>query len=135
MDGRLQARLSDQGSHYKRRGGFLEISIARLADIAHHVGRNAPLRIEATLRGNDADARQVGKVHFDHRYLLPAQILSHDDGHECRVASRAHHHPVHLAGIQGRSEEHTSELQSLMSISYDVFCLKKTNIQKIQYIK
>src|SRR3546814_5055576 len=26
---------------------------------------------------------------------------------------------------QKRSEEHTSELQSLMSISYDVFCLKK----------
>src|SRR3546814_9337403 len=26
---------------------------------------------------------------------------------------------------QGRSEEHTSELQSLMRISYDVFCLKK----------
>src|SRR3546814_12796134 len=26
----------------------------------------------------------------------------------------------------GRSEEHTSELQSLMRISYDVFCLKKT---------
>src|SRR3546814_4244253 len=25
----------------------------------------------------------------------------------------------------GRSEEHTSELQSLMRISYDVFCLKK----------
>src|SRR3546814_5071833 len=25
-----------------------------------------------------------------------------------------------------RSEEHTSELQSLMRISYDVFCLKKT---------
>src|SRR3546814_19052003 len=27
-----------------------------------------------------------------------------------------------------RSEEHTSELQSLMRISYAVFCLKKTNI-------
>src|SRR3546814_9990883 len=26
---------------------------------------------------------------------------------------------------RGRSEEHTSELQSLMSISYAVFCLKK----------
>src|SRR3546814_2309956 len=26
----------------------------------------------------------------------------------------------------GRSEEHTSELQSLMRISYAVFCLKKT---------
>src|SRR3546814_3436526 len=31
-----------------------------------------------------------------------------------------------------RSEEHTSELQSLMRISYAVFCLKKT---KAQYIK
>src|SRR3546814_6244388 len=31
-------------------------------------------------------------------------------------------HPVH---IHGRSEEHTSELQSLMRISYAVLCLKK----------
>src|SRR3546814_4947330 len=30
-----------------------------------------------------------------------------------------------LAGIACRSEEHTSELQSLMRISYAVFCLKK----------
>src|SRR3546814_3037186 len=29
-----------------------------------------------------------------------------------------------------RSEEHTSELQSLMRISYDVFCLKKKNKRK-----
>src|SRR3546814_9930843 len=29
-----------------------------------------------------------------------------------------------------RSEEHTSELQSLMRISYAVFCLKKNNIIK-----
>src|SRR3546814_8247994 len=28
-------------------------------------------------------------------------------------------------GMAGRSEEHTSELQSLMRISYAVFCLKK----------
>src|SRR3546814_5095521 len=33
-----------------------------------------------------------------------------------------------------RSEEHTSELQSLMSIAYAVFCLKK-NIKKKQTIK
>src|SRR3546814_3727146 len=34
-----------------------------------------------------------------------------------------------IAKIGGRSEEHTSELQSLMRISYAVFCLKKkTNI-------
>src|SRR3546814_9761878 len=31
---------------------------------------------------------------------------------------------IELAGA-GRSEEHTSELQSLMRISYAVFCLKK----------
>src|SRR3546814_3044256 len=29
--------------------------------------------------------------------------------------------------VGGRSEEHTSELQSLMRISYAVFCLKKKN--------
>src|SRR3546814_4977233 len=32
-----------------------------------------------------------------------------------------------LAPIDHRSEEHTSELQSLMRISYAVFCLKKKN--------
>src|SRR3546814_3614663 len=42
-----------------------------------------------------------------------------------------------LAGAGGqlqraarRSEEHTSELQSLMRISYAVFCLKKKNIHR-----
>src|SRR3546814_7383697 len=38
------------------------------------------------------------------------------------------------AGCQrrtGRSEEHTSELQSLMRISYAVFCLKKTKNRKL----
>src|SRR3546814_1440088 len=33
-----------------------------------------------------------------------------------------------MAGA-GRSEEHTSELQSLMRISYAVFCLQKKTIQ------
>src|SRR3546814_2805078 len=31
-----------------------------------------------------------------------------------------------------RSEEHTSELQSLMRISYAVFCLKKTNTTQLK---
>src|SRR3546814_890866 len=42
-----------------------------------------------------------------------------------------------LAGVADgtiRSEEHTSELQSLMRISYAVFCLKKKNKTKIQAI-
>src|SRR3546814_9693194 len=33
----------------------------------------------------------------------------------------------HVVRRDGRSEEHTSELQSLMRISYAVFCLKKKN--------
>src|SRR3546814_8481763 len=34
--------------------------------------------------------------------------------------------------VAGRSEEHTSELQSLMRISYAVFCLKKNTKTKTQ---
>src|SRR3546814_10839158 len=36
----------------------------------------------------------------------------------------------YLHGCAQRSEEHTSELQSLMRISYAVFCLKKQNTEK-----
>src|SRR3546814_5869893 len=43
------------------------------------------------------------------------------------------------AGVSLRSEEHTSELQSLMRISYAVFCLKKkktttTDLYKLYYL-
>src|SRR3546814_10856782 len=44
------------------------------------------------------------------------------------------HHLVELAPagdrLELRSEEHTSELQSLMRISYAVFCLKKNKKQQ-----
>src|SRR3546814_8112133 len=51
----------------------------------------------------------------------------------CQHASGAERRPVHsgdhrdrgVAHGGERSEEHTSELQSLMRISYAVFCLKK----------
>src|SRR3546814_5316327 len=36
-------------------------------------------------------------------------------------------HSIYAIGVSGRSEEHTSELQSLMRISYAVFCLTKKN--------
>src|SRR3546814_5826681 len=45
---------------------------------------------------------------------------------------QARHQPGGSEAVR-RSEEHTSELQSLMRISYAVFCLKKKNKQiKIQ---
>src|SRR3546814_6760789 len=40
---------------------------------------------------------------------------------------------VDSIAAQSRSEEHTSELQSLMRISYAVFCLKKKNNQTSKY--
>src|SRR3546814_6524192 len=39
--------------------------------------------------------------------------------------------PITLSLALVRSEEHTSELQSLMRISYAVFCLKKKKSRKI----
>src|SRR3546814_6198671 len=48
-----------------------------------------------------------------------------------RIADAALFHgdaiPRRRDASRGRSEEHTSELQSLMRISYAVFCLKKKN--------
>src|SRR3546814_2439450 len=41
------------------------------------------------------------------------------------VRSAAGAKPSHQSSRRTRSEEHTSELQSLMRISYAVFCLKK----------
>src|SRR3546814_9708594 len=41
--------------------------------------------------------------------------------------------PSPLGGAGFRSEEHTSELQSLMRISYAVFCLKKKYILQLRH--
>src|SRR3546814_5079340 len=48
-------------------------------------------------------------------------------GRDRQDAERAERHgdDGELHGALGRSEEHTSELQSLMSNSYAVFCMKK----------
>src|SRR3546814_7114277 len=60
--------------------------------------------------------------------------FSADQKHQRRIsfASRADRDPTGSKRVQdrgnclhARSEEHTSELQSLMRISYAVFCLKK----------
>src|SRR3546814_7842720 len=52
-----------------------------------------------------------------HRRFPPALQHEHTSA---RVSS-----PRSKPGISSRSEEHTPELQSLMRISYAVFCLKK----------
>src|SRR3546814_5445799 len=52
-----------------------------------------------------------------------AGVVDHPHFH---VVARGPHRRCIAFGIS-RSEEHTSELQSLMRISYAVFCLKKKN--------
>src|SRR3546814_5468933 len=84
-------------------------------------------------------AEHAADGHADAGQIALAQhVAGHDlagSEHVGRGAAVCHQHPgmlVHLdaevgegdAGLQ-RSEEHTSELQSLMRISYAVFCLKK----------
>src|SRR3546814_4808503 len=77
---------------------------------------------EAELGGDALRTRLHGEVFFrageageegDHRDLVAASRLR-----------RLVQGEVHRA-VAHRSEEHTSELQSLMRISYAVFCLKK----------
>src|SRR3546814_9194907 len=79
--------------------------------------------------------RQGDPQHVNAAFFVQVQ------GHAAPTAAYVKHS---LAGFQrqlGRSEEHTSELQSLMRISYAVFCLKKikkynmfTNAKNIQNI-
>src|SRR3546814_8998609 len=45
------------------------------------------------------------------------------------IRYKGQNHELTIPVPDGRSEEHTSELQSLMRISYAVFCLKKKNNQ------
>src|SRR3546814_10433665 len=74
---------------------------------------------------------------FDHRFARAVQLVVAD-----RLVAQVRHDAVDRVvkgrellrrsgggGGEGaiRSEEHTSELQSLMPISYAVFCLKKKN--------
>src|SRR3546814_6625253 len=55
----------------------------------------------------------------------PRKLANLGRGHVCSSL-----HPIYRREPEcARSEEHTSELQSLMRISYAVFCLKKKNKQ------
>src|SRR3546814_10879079 len=50
------------------------------------------------------------------------------------ASSKPSWRPDRRRGREDRSEEHTSELQSLMRISYAVFCLKKKKKTKLNSV-
>src|SRR3546814_10042317 len=60
------------------------------------------------------------------RLLARQRLAAHDVSIPRATGSASCVHREYIAA-EGRSEDHTSELQSLMRISYAVFCLKKTN--------
>src|SRR3546814_4508609 len=79
----------------------------------------------------------LSRSHRGAMWHSPAVARSRFAALRCRPLIRSpamtHHGSCHCGAVafdlEGRSEEHTSELQSLMRISYAVFCLKKkTNI-------
>src|SRR3546814_7639116 len=94
-----------------------------------HPDRLAPNRttlLVDALRDLDASLRELGSDGLVIRRGHPAEEVA-------SLAEETGASSVHVSG--DRSEEHTSELQSLMRISYAVFCLKKkkkTNIHALQ---
>src|SRR3546814_6392557 len=79
--------------------------------------------VEMTLHGHDSQDRDVALELMVPTSMVRMIVSTHSDetfGFGPHVAAKPE--PV-------RSEEHTSELQSLMRNSYAVFCLKKKNPQ------
>src|SRR3546814_6092958 len=59
-------------------------------------------------------------------WIMPVNVLSALDVKSLSAARHPSDSALSPASlVKNRSEEHTSELQSLMRISYAVFCLKK----------
>src|SRR3546814_9164618 len=74
----------------------------------------------AAIPGN-GESYKVARVRVSYLIsMLRAELLKQ------RTIFCCHAKRLHDSSV-GRSEEHTSELQSLMRISYAVFCLKKKN--------
>src|SRR3546814_7145012 len=74
-----------------------------------------PENIEERRHLEEVAERALHRVEPDHDHIAPQDLGIGRPP----LADRLH--------VEHRSEEHTSELQSLMRISYAVFCLKKKN--------
>src|SRR3546814_3286424 len=112
--------------------------VAAAHDIARHVIGDDPVAALARALGRGMVHNVVsfgGKAHHQPRPLLGRSKTRQNIGifHQPERRRRAVSALLDLGGrrfgapVRDRSEEHTSELQSLMRISYAVFCLKKKN--------
>src|SRR3546814_2316673 len=74
--------------------------------------------------GEEGDARDAEIPGFARAFNQPVDRPARDTGQ----GRDGLLHPPSFRHEKRRSEEHTSELQSLMRISYAVFCLKKKKL-------
>src|SRR3546814_1088900 len=111
--------------------GLLQVAQRQRADSVLAVDHlallgHAQAAIDRTARRGHHRARGLATAAADRA----AAAVEEHDAHARRPCQRGQLHLGELQrparGHQARSEEHTSELQSLMRISYAVFCLKKT---------
>src|SRR3546814_5928490 len=88
-----------------------------------------------TLFRSTAGINQGREPRSAHPSLTPSQLYRTADGWIFIMCNKEKFWPVLASAVghpEWRSEEHTSELQSLMRISYAVFCLKKKKQQCIR---
>src|SRR3546814_7410915 len=88
---------------------------------------------EKRLVAQFGDQRQFLFDHGTHRVRHASRPALTGAGFAQRAQMLAGAEAVRHQFLRVRSEEHTSELQSLMRISYAVFCLKKKKNTKVTY--
>src|SRR3546814_10251450 len=91
-------------------------AVGRAAVVGGVPDRQAGHAADGNPGGTGGAAAQAGRQHR-------ARGVQHGAGRIVHFASE--HDAARAEGLGVRSEEHTSELQSLMRISYAVFCLTK----------
>src|SRR3546814_2462146 len=87
--------------------------------------RSLSLRVEGRVLASNMDDFRAGADAFLARLPKANDLRTDQDFANADAAAKA------CADAEDRSEEHTSELQSLMRISYAVFCLTKKTISSI----
>src|SRR3546814_10290160 len=108
-------------AEYLLSGEKLDIDLCRRRDVEGPVGDNQ--LVDATIR-----QPVMGNLPSIRKIRLPCITAARDRFSAVELGQRRFD-PRHPR-LECRSEEHTSELQSLMRISYAVFCLKQNKKNK-----
>src|SRR3546814_8312937 len=104
--------------------GKISFVVAQIAGLEGSAGKLSGVRLKSPEQGEFAVSCDT---------LLPFYGLTMKLGPIADFGLNLHESPI-VVDTAARSEEHTSALQSLMRISYAVFCLKQNIITPSHYI-